>query len=226
MPLIQAMPTSTPTPTTQQQQQQPQHQHQQQQQQPARILASKSMPVTPIQPQSPTDTMPSYELYETRPALFRHALSDATFHMPQPYADEDDQDDDDDEEEDSSSLAMITPPPPYDTPQLAFASLATAAASEGATARAPPLPPPRRFRFGNRELFSMSPGTPKSNAITPTKLSAAAAAMFSTPQMAQLNRKWAHLQRKRRRRNSSNGDSKELDKLVLQSVDWDENEMY
>ncbi|EDW03510.1 GH11273 [Drosophila grimshawi] len=186
------------------------------------------MPVTPIQPQSPTDPMdahfmlmprsPSYELYEPSPtaphALFRHA-----------HSDEDDEDDDDDDvldldAVDTSSLAMITPPPPYDTPQLALAS-----DSLGAVA-APPLPPPRRFRFGNRELFSMSPGTPKSNAITPTKLSAAAAAMFATPQMVQLNRKWAHLQRKRRRRNSSNGDSKELDKLVLQSVDWDENEMY
>lgn len=141
----------------------------------------------------------------------------------QPYNDDDDEDDDDDDlndadnVEETSSLAMITPPPPYDTPLGAAAAVASSV---------PPLPPPRKFRFGNRELFSMSPGTPKSNAITPTKLSAAAAAMFATPQMAQLNRKWAHLQRKRRRRNSSNGDSKELDKLVLQSVDWDENEMY
>ncbi|KAH8376673.1 hypothetical protein KR093_000730 [Drosophila rubida] len=239
MPLIQALPTPTPTPTPTRPPSSAQSppQHLQQQQQHAKL--AKSMPVTPIQPQSPTDSMaaqqhfmamprsPSYELYdETRPPpLFRHAHShsDATF-RPQHYDDDeeqDDGDDDDDLDEDTSSLAMITPPPPYDTPQLSLGAAASAAA-------APPPPPPRKFRFGNRELFSMSPGTPsaKSNAITPTKLSAAAAAMFATPQMAQLNRKWAHLQRKRRRRNSSNGDSKELDKLVLQSVDWDENEMY
>lgn len=173
---------------------------------------AKSMPVTPVQPQSPLAETPSYELYE------RHSDA-AAFH----FGDEDDDDDDEHDQEDTSSLAMITPPPPYDTPHL-IAS--------------PPLPPPRRFRFGNRELFSMSPagggatptasaGQRGSSAITPTKLSAAAAAMFAAPQMAtQLNRKWAHLQRKRRRRNSSSGDSKELDKLVLQSVDWDENEMY
>lgn len=229
MPLIQALPTPTPT--------QPMHQAQEQQQPHEQVLANskqlaKSMPVTPIQPQSPTDPQtahfmlmprsPSYELYEARPALFRHAHSDATFQMQHYDDDEDDNDDLDDADVDTSSLAMITPPPPYDTPQLAVAAAGAASNSN----RAPPLPPPRRFRFGNRELFSMSPGTPKSNAITPTKLSAAAAAMFATPQMAQLNRKWAHLQRKRRRRNSSNGDSKELDKLVLQSVDWDENEMY
>ncbi|ALC38992.1 Sema-1a [Drosophila busckii] len=222
-----ALPTPhTPTPS--------QQQHQQQQQQPVRVTNSsrqlaKSMPVTPIQPQSPAEpaphpsSSPSYELYEARaPLHFRHAYSDARF---QPYDDDyeqdeqDDVDDEEDELEDTSSLAMITPPPPYDQPQLTTAVASSVAA-------APPLPPPRKFRFGNRELFSMSPGTPKSSAITPTKLGAAAAAMFATPQMAQLNRKWAHLQRKRRRRNSSNGDSKELDKLVLQSVDWDENEMY
>lgn len=173
---------------------------------------AKSMPVTPVQPQSPLAETPSYELYEGH--------SDARFH----FNDEDGEDEEHDLE-DTSSLAMITPPPPYDTPHLVTS---------------PPLPPPRRFRFGNRELFSMSPAgggaTPTasgsttnrgSSAITPTKLSAAAAAMFAAPQMAtQLNRKWAHLQRKRRRRNSSSGDSKELDKLVLQSVDWDENEIY
>ncbi|TMW43979.1 hypothetical protein DOY81_010940 [Sarcophaga bullata] len=73
---------------------------------------------------------------------------------------------------------------------------------------------------------SSSLGSTITNAITPTKLSAAAAAMFAAPQMVQLNRKWSNLHRKRRRRNSSSGDSKELDKLVLQSVDWDENDIY
>lgn len=73
---------------------------------------------------------------------------------------------------------------------------------------------------------SSSLGSTLTNAITPTKLSAAAAAMFAAPQMVQLNRKWSNLHRKRRRRNSSSGDSKELDKLVLQSVDWDENDIY
>ncbi|ALC39863.1 maker551 [Drosophila busckii] len=184
---------------------------------------SVKKPQSPAEPAPHPSSSPSYELYEARaPLHFRHAYSDARF---QPYDDDYEQDeqhdvdDEEDELEDTSSLAMITPPPPYDQPQLTTAVASSVAA-------APPLPPPRKFRFGNRELFSMSPGTPKSSAITPTKLGAAAAAMFATPQMAQLNRKWAHLQRKRRRRNSSNGDSKELDKLVLQSVDWDENEMY
>ncbi|KAH8335252.1 hypothetical protein KR067_011914 [Drosophila pandora] len=212
MPLIQAQSTA-------QSQSQPQHPTtppaKPPQRSPVGRTYAKSMPVTPIQPQSPLEETPSYELYERHAHAPDHAYADARFH----FANYDHEEEDDDDEEDTSSLAMITPPPPYDTPR-------------GASAATPPLPPPRRFRFGNRELFSMSPAgggaTPTaSSAITPTKLSAAAAAMFAAPQVAtQLNRKWAHLQRRRRRRNSSSGDSKELDKLVLQSVDWDENEMY
>lgn len=66
-------------------------------------------------------------------------------------------------------------------------------------------------------------GSAISNAITPTKLSAAAAAMFAAPQ---LNRKWTHLSRKRRRRHHNSNDCKELDKLVLKSVDWDDTDIY
>uniref|UniRef100_A0A1I8QBF7 Semaphorin-1A n=1 Tax=Stomoxys calcitrans TaxID=35570 RepID=A0A1I8QBF7_STOCA len=107
-------------------------------------------------------------------------------------------------------------------------------------------PQSRKYLFSNRETFTISSSNGNSssnsihqqplqstslagtltNAITPTKLSAAAAAMFAAPQMVHLNRKWSNLHRKRRRRNSSSGDSKELDKLVLQSVDWDENDIY
>ncbi|KAH8410619.1 hypothetical protein KR009_006700 [Drosophila setifemur] len=212
MPFIQTQPQSQhlpPAPTT--------PQAQQPQRSPIGRTYAKSMPVTPIQPQSPLEETPSYELYEHQ--AHAHALAHASAHSDA-LSRFDDEDEENEEEEDTSSLAMIAPPPLYDTPR------------SGNSVMSPPLQPPRRFRFNNRELFSESPDggrtTPTtSSAITPTKLSAAAAAMFAAPQVAtQLNRKWAHLQRRRRRRNSSSGDSKELDQLVLQSVDWDENDMY
>ncbi|KAL9927449.1 LOW QUALITY PROTEIN: semaphorin 1a [Glossina fuscipes fuscipes] len=158
-----------------------------------------------------------------------------------------------DNDGDSSSLAMITPPPPYDTPphrqqsqqQLTKKSSLASLSLTNSTARGQRshAPTTRKYLFNNRELFNISSSNGNSssnslqqdqqqqtsslagtlsNAITPTKLSAAAAAMFAAPQ---LNRKW-NLHRKRRRRNSSSGDSKELDKLVLQSVDWDDNDIY
>lgn len=45
--------------------------------------------------------------------------------------------------------------------------------------------------------------------------------------LATLNRKWTKFNRRsHRRRNSSSGDSKELDKLVLKSMEWDDNDIY
>lgn len=84
--------------------------------------------------------------------------------------------------------------------------------------------------------------TAKSLCTTPTSMSGLAcytpinsikhlpSAIFS-PQfnenLANLNRKWTKFNRRsHRRRNSSSGDSKELDKLVLKSMEWDDNDIY
>lgn len=84
--------------------------------------------------------------------------------------------------------------------------------------------------------------TTKSLCTTPTSMSGLAcytpinsikhlpSAIFS-PQfnenLANLNRKWTKFNRRsHRRRNSSSGDSKELDKLVLKSMEWDDNDIY
>ncbi|XP_037911811.1 rho GTPase-activating protein gacG-like [Hermetia illucens] len=60
---------------------------------------------------------------------------------------------------------------------------------------------------------------------TPIKATAAFFSSHINENFANLNRKWTNLNR-RRRRNSSSGDPKELDMLVLKSVDWDENESF